>query len=157
MKLTTSKLKQMIKEELGREKDFQKLGSMGLEQDEISLVMSALEGDERAQNEFYDSQALEKLTDYYQVEMPYGVKTGREGVPDVWILNKLKEEGLGVGEEFNLESAIAGLGDISNEVRDELLNFNPKTQQEFVEIIQQYWPSPEMSDTFDPDARWDDH
>ena len=135
MKLTKSKLQQIIKEEIGREKDFQKLSSMGLEQDEISLVMSALEGDERAQNEFYDSQALDKLTDWYKDEMPYGVMTGDEGVPDEWVLDKLNKE---LGEGFDAEAAVEELESnvmpIANEeARNNLLN--AATKEEFDELV----------------------
>ena len=41
--------------------------------------------------EFYGSDIYIKLFNFYSTEMPYGTAKARTGMPDVWILNKLRE------------------------------------------------------------------
>lgn len=54
-------------------------------EDEIKIIL-ILEGE----MEVYDDQELsDKLYDYYQDEMPYGVQKARDGDPDEWIYERL--------------------------------------------------------------------
>ena len=65
------------------------VGAM-LNDDERQVVSQALEGS----LDFYGTSAYEKLFDYYWEDMPYGIKKARTGDPDVWILDRLEDEGI---------------------------------------------------------------
>ena len=42
----------------------------------------------------YGGECFDELMNYYEDEMPYGVKKARTGMPDEWIYDKLCDLGL---------------------------------------------------------------
>ena len=59
--------------------------------EEIIYVYLYTEGSLTDTSEFIQSSAYTKLFDYYSYEMPYGVAKCRDGEPDLWILDRLRE------------------------------------------------------------------
>ena len=60
----------------------------GLGVTEIALVESYIEDDD---GRFLETDAFEKLFNYFcdENEIPYGVATGKDLEPDIWILDRL--------------------------------------------------------------------
>ena len=120
MKLTTSKLQQIIKEELRGVLGETSTPSKEWWTEDPKKILSYVywlkdqipPSDQRSAWEELVPQLMKKMPPPPDVEIP-----------------RWEDEG------FDAESAIAGLGDISNEVRDELLNLDPKTQEEFDEMV----------------------
>jgi hypothetical protein len=46
---------------------------------------------------FCETQAYDKLLEYYAEEIPYGIAKYRTGEPDAWILERLQERFIQVG------------------------------------------------------------
>tara|TARA_Y100000034_G_scaffold117258_1_gene156497 strand:- start:665 stop:976 length:312 start_codon:yes stop_codon:yes gene_type:complete len=92
MKITKSKLKQIIKEELKsallKEGVDEVYKGAGLTIEEIVEMPHYINGS----TDFYGTSAFQKLYTYYldSGEMPYGVAKARTGDPDVWILETLE-------------------------------------------------------------------
>ena len=59
----------------------------GLSKSEMSQVWSWMKADDNY--EFYDSPQFEKLYGMLMPQMPYGIAKGRDGEPDMWILDYL--------------------------------------------------------------------
>lgn len=84
MKITVKKLKHIIEEADKHYGPFSVLTPA-----EVDEVRSYIADGDEAMN-FINSPVFEKLYQYYIDEIPYGVAKGRDGEPDVWILDRVE-------------------------------------------------------------------
>lgn len=88
MRITLKQLRRIIREERDRTFGGWRTDA-GLSEDDLRFVDAILAGEEEDEA-FLGSPAYEVLFDYFASEMPYGVMKARTGEPDMWILDRLR-------------------------------------------------------------------